>query len=75
MTDKAIRKSQARIFKDAGYLVPDNFFNVGVFYVHKDGLYATGTYGSTNIQIRCNGTTCKNKVDAFVALLEQAINS
>lgn len=73
-TDKPIRKSQTQPFRDAGYLVPDNFFNVGLFYVQKNYLIATSSFGATRISVRCNGENCSDLLDAFSLLLEQAIN-
>lgn len=73
-TDKAVRKNQMQLFKDAGYLVPDNFYNAGLFYVQKGFLIATASFGATKLSVRCNGENCSDLLDAFSALLEQAIN-
>lgn len=73
-TPKPIRKFQTKPFRDAGYLVPDNFFNVGIFYVQKNQLIATSSFGTTKISIRCNGDNCSQLLDDFSLLLEQAIN-
>lgn len=73
-TDKPIRKSQIKIFKEAGYLVPDNFLAAGLFYVQKDFLIATASFGSNKISVRCNGEKCSDYLDAFALCLEQAIN-
>lgn len=70
-TVRAVKKSSTNIFKDAGYFVPDNFFNSGIFYVNKNNLTATAAFGATKISIRCGGNDCAEQVEEFVALLEQ----
>lgn len=73
-TDKPIIKSQMQVFRDAGFLVPENFFNAGVFYVQSTGLIATSSFGTTQIHVRCNGSNCEDLLNNFERLLEQAIN-
>lgn len=73
-TDKPIRKSQIHLFKEAGYLVPENFLNAGLFYVQKEFLIATASFGSTKISVRCNGEKCSQLLDEFGICLERAIN-
>lgn len=70
--DKPIRKSQIEIFKTAGFSVPDNFFNSGIFYVKKGDLIGTCAYGTTQINLRAGNTVTEKDVDAFQELLEKA---
>lgn len=70
-TQKAIRKTHINTFKDAGYFVPDNFFQAGIFYVHRGSLTATAAFGSTKISIRCAGNSCVEQVNELVSILEQ----
>ena len=72
--DKPIRKSQMQVFKDAGYMVPDNFYHNGVFYVQKTNLVATCAYGTKRISVRCHGPGCDDKISAFSDLIEKAVN-
>lgn len=74
-TDKPIRKYQVKTFRDAGYLVPDNWYQAGIFYVQNKKLIATASYGANKINVRCNGQDCPDSLNSFSALLEQAINS
>lgn len=74
-TDKPIRKSQINIFKEAGYLVPENFLNAGLFYVQKEFLIATASFGANKISVRCNGEKCHQLMDELHLLLEKAVNS
>lgn len=67
---KAIRKNKIHLFRDAGYFIPDNFFDVGIFYVTKDKLTATAAYGSTKISLRCGGN-CDAAIAEFLSLLNQ----
>ena len=78
-TGKPIRKYQLQIFTDAGYVAPTSFNNVGIFYVSKEGLIATGPFGSNRINVYCRVTqaklSCEEQIDAFEALLEKAITT
>lgn len=69
-TQKAIRKTNINRFKEAGYFVPDNFFEAGIFYVNKGSLTCTAAFGATRLSIRCAGNTCVEQIDEFVKLLE-----
>ncbi len=73
-TDKPVRKSQVSFFKDKGYFVPDNFLNAGIFYVKKGLLIATGSFGSTRLDVKSSGENSSILVDEFAADLEEAIN-
>lgn len=71
--DRPIRKSQVKIFKESGYLVPEIFLSAGLFYVQKDFLIATASFGANKISVRCNGVGCSDLLDDFQLLLEKAI--
>lgn len=73
-TDKPIRKSQVRVFRDNGFFIPENFFQSGILYVQKGTLIATASFGSTRINVRCSGADCESMMKSFEILLEQAIS-
>lgn len=73
VADKPIRKHQIEIFKTAGFKFPDNYYQAGVFYAHRDGLIATCSYGSIKISIRCVGADCFKMLEKFEELLDEAI--
>lgn len=74
VADKPIKKHQIEIFKTAGFKLPDNYYQAGVFYAHKDGLIATCSYGSLKMSVRCAGIDCLNMMSEFEKLLGEAIN-
>jgi len=74
-TDKPIRKNQVKVFMEAGYLVPENFLAAGLFYVQKEFLIATASFGANKISVRCNGERCSELMDQFQILLDKAINT
>jgi len=51
-TEKPVKKIFLDRFQQEGYLA--HFSKVGLFYVQRRGLIATGSYGSTRIQVRCS---------------------
>ena len=73
-TDKSLRKHQLNVFIDAGYTAPQLYIEAGVFYVSKNGLVATGPYGSTRFVVRCAGG-CDQQKQEFAETLERAINT
>jgi hypothetical protein len=73
--DKPIRKSQIQFFRDAGYFVPDSFYAAGIFYIQQKQFIATASFGSTNINIQCNGKQCAEQIASFEAILLKAIQS
>lgn len=73
--DKPIRKSQMKIFQEAGYHVPENFMAAGLFYVQRDFLIGTASFGTNKITVRCNGDRCSSYLDDFQLCLEKAINT
>ena len=74
-TSKPIRKPQAQLFRDAGYFVPDDWFQRGLFWVKKDNLIVTAAYGSSTFQVRCYGDNCTSLMDGFAELIDTAVNS
>ena len=71
--DKSIRKKQIDVFKEAGYLVPDNYFNSGIFFVKKGSLIATCAFGTNNVNVRCSSSTTENELNGFQNIFEKAI--
>lgn len=72
----AIKKNHAQAFKSRGYICPDNFYNVGVFYVYKSGsgnVTVTGSFGSTKLSVRCKGQDCEKNLEKFVRELEEVL--
>lgn len=72
-TDKPLKKYQVDVFKEAGYIIPDNFFNSGVFYAQKGGLVATGSFGANKFNLRIAGSG-KDLIEEFSKLLEAAVS-
>ncbi len=73
-SNKAIRKSQIQIFRDAGFAIPENLLQAGVFYVQQGNLIATCLFGTNKINVRCNGPTCEQQLNKFEQLLNTAVN-
>lgn len=62
--DSPVSKMALSIFKGEGYKTSDVYDRVGVFYVEKNGMVATGPYGGTKIQVRCGGAAnCSQLLD------------
>jgi len=62
--DMPLTKGSLNIFKQESYNTIDTYTRVGVFYVEKNGLTATGPYGGTKIQVRCGGSAnCSQLLD------------
>jgi hypothetical protein len=59
-------------FKHAGYTTSEIHQKIGVFFVEKQGLMATGPYGSNKIQVRCMSANCSQMLDAFDNTLTEA---
>lgn len=74
-TEKPIKKSQIAVFTQAGYFVPQNFLDAGIFYVQLGNMIATGSFGSNRINVRCNGPKCAEHFDSLSKILEKAVNS
>lgn len=71
VADKPIMKNHIPIFKQAGFLVPDNYQKAGLFYAKKGAMIATATFGIKNINIRCSGSGCQESINEFEALLKK----
>lgn len=54
--DSPVTRNHLITFKQAGYKTAENYTKVGVFFVEKNGLTASGSFGSMKIQIRCSGS-------------------
>jgi hypothetical protein len=64
--DAPLAKSALATFKQEGYNSSETYTRVGVFYVEKNGLTATGPYGGTKIQVRCGGSAnCSQLLDSL----------
>jgi hypothetical protein len=53
--DVPINKRALSAFQDAGYRTSDVYTKVGVFFVEKSNVTASGPFG-TKIQVRCGGS-------------------
>lgn len=69
-TTKPIRKNHLDLFKSKGYTIPDNYVKIGMFYAKKEGFVASATFGICNINIRCNGSMCQQRLDEFESILK-----
>lgn len=64
--DAPVTKPALATFKQEGYNTSETYTRVGVFYVEKNGLTATGPYGGTKIQVRCGGSAnCSQLLDSL----------
>jgi hypothetical protein len=62
--DAPLSKNALITFKQEGFSSSETYTRVGVFYVEKNGLTATGPYGGTKIQVRCGGSAnCSQLLD------------
>ena len=57
-----IRKSHVEAFTAAGYVVPPNFTQSGVFYATRGGVIVTGAFGTQRLSVRCSGPDCESKL-------------
>jgi hypothetical protein len=71
VTTKPIRKNHLDLFRSKGFVIPENYVKAGMFYCKKDGFVASATFGICNINIRCNGSLCQQRVDEFEAIIRQ----
>lgn len=74
-TDRPIVKHQVQVFKDAGYTVPEHYLNNGIFYVRKESLFGTASFGMTKVNVRCGLHRRDELLNEFEQVLEKAINS
>lgn len=68
--DKPIKKNQINFFIDAGFLVPESYTSLGIFYAQKNKLIATCTFDRTSINIRCGGAECANSIKEFAEIAD-----
>jgi hypothetical protein len=54
--DVPINKRSILVFQDSGYRTSDVYTRVGVFFVEKGGVTASGPFGGTKIQVRCGSS-------------------
>ena len=74
--DKPIKASQLAIFEQAGgWTIPAHYVTQGIFYVRKNGLAASGSFGTTKVTVKVGESDKEAKLTEFEMLLEQAINS
>jgi hypothetical protein len=71
VSNKPIMKNHLTLFKEAGYVVPENYIKAGLFYAKKGTMIATATFGIKNVNIRCSGSGCQETIDEFETLLEK----
>lgn len=66
----ALEKCHIPLFKQAGYIIPENYAKAGLFYAKKGTFIATATFGLKNINIRCSGSGCEELISAFEAIIK-----
>lgn len=74
-TNKPITKAHVSFFIAAGFLAPSHYLESGIFYVQKNKLIATSSFGATKITVRCSSQDCPEKLDEFEKLLDTVVNS
>jgi hypothetical protein len=60
--DRPVTKQDLIQFKQAGYATTEAYTRVGVFFVEKKGLTATGPIGGTKIQVKVSGKANASKL-------------
>lgn len=73
--DKPIMKNHVDLFIKSGYTSPIHYLNSGIFYVRKNTLVATASFGLSKINVRCGAHKREEQLTELEQLLEQAINS
>jgi len=74
--DAPLSKNALATFKQEGFTSSETYTRVGVFYVEKNGLTATGPYGGTKIQVRCGGSAnCSQLLDNLENTFRMAIQT
>jgi hypothetical protein len=64
--DKPISKQALEVFKQEGFNTSDVYTRVGVFFVEKQGITASGPFGGTKMQVRCGGASnCYQLMDTL----------
>ncbi len=62
--DVPINKRALSAFQDAGYRTSDVYTKVGVFFIEKCNVTASGPFGGTKIHVRCGGSpVCPQLLD------------
>ena len=62
--DGPLSRNALSLFRQEGYTSSETYTRVGIFHVEKNGLTATGPYGSNKIQVRCGGSAnCSQLLD------------
>ena len=67
---KPIKKTHIEYFKKYSFIIPENFFNSGIFYVKKANLIANTSFGSNKINVRCQGS-CESQIKEFKEILSE----
>ena len=73
--EKPVNAGHISFFKNAGYIVPEQYLKTGIFYVRRDGLVASSTFGSNKITVRSNSANREEKIKSFEETLETALSS
>lgn len=69
--DKSIKKIHVPELIKAGYLVPEHYSKLGLFYCQKNGVIATCSFDRTMINIRCgNNPKCEENIKEFAELAD-----
>lgn len=72
MTTRPVRKNHIHLFKEAGFVCPENYVKSGMLYAKKDGFIGTATLGICTINVRCNGqSNCDQIIDEFESILRK----
>ena len=62
--DAPLGKPALDAFKKAGYKTTDVYTRVGVFFVERNGMSASGPYGGAKLNVRCGGSAnCSQLLD------------
>jgi hypothetical protein len=51
-----LNKTTLPVFQQAGYVASETYSRVGVFFVEKQGISASGPIGGNKVQVRCMAT-------------------
>ncbi len=71
--DVPINKRALSAFQDAGYRTSDVYTKVGVFFIEKSNVTASGPFGGTKIHIRCGGSPkCPQLLDELEGVFKIA---
>jgi len=62
--DTPISRESLTVFRQSGFKTSEVYSRVGVFFVEKNGLTASGPFGGTKMQVRCGGAAnCSQLLD------------